>query len=121
MTTTQYDLVIYGATGFTGKLAVAYTHERYGKSTIRWAIAGRSRSKLSALAEEFGGCGIIVADSEDKSAVEAMVSQTRCIVSFAGPFSRYGSTIVEACAGRSSHMTTAPPRAALVEHPGTQL
>jgi len=100
MTTTQYDLVIYGATGFTGKLAVAYTHERYGKSTIRWAIAGRSRSKLSALAEEFGGCGIIVADSEDNSAVEAMVSQTRCIVSFAGPFSRYGSNIVEACASR---------------------
>jgi len=96
--TPKYDLVLFGATGFTGRLATAYIAEQYG-SRVRWAVAGRSADKLAALATECGGdAGIIVADSEDVAALEQMVSQTKCVASFAGPFARYGSNLVAVCA-----------------------
>ncbi|KAL1525381.1 hypothetical protein AB1Y20_020241 [Prymnesium parvum] len=92
-------LVLYGATGFTGRQAVGYMANRYGTSgAVRWAIAGRSASKLKALAEGFGSPPVIVADSADSDALQAMVAQTMCVVSFAGPFARYGSNLVAVCA-----------------------
>jgi len=96
----MFDIVLFGATGFTGRLATAYVAERYGKDgSVRWAVAGRSAQKLAALAQEFGGgAGVIVADSDDAEALDAMVAQTKCVVTFAGPFARYGSKLVAACA-----------------------
>lgn len=94
----KYDIVLFGATGFTGKLAVQYISERYGKD-IRWAVAGRSHAKLSALVSEFGGrAGVVVANSDDVPSLEAMVASTKCVVSFAGPFARYGTNLLAACA-----------------------
>ena len=76
MAAEKYDLVIYGATGFTGKLAVLHTANRYA-DTIRWAIAGRSKGKLDAVAanEGKGFCNIIVADSSKKVGVCATYSK----------------------------------------------
>lgn len=96
----KYDIVIYGATGFTGRLAALYIAKQYG-STIRWAIAGRSQQKLEAIKSECqahqGDCGILIADSNDESALAAMVAQTKVVCTFAGPFIRYGSKLVAAC------------------------
>ncbi|GMH91209.1 hypothetical protein TrST_g1736 [Triparma strigata] len=94
----KYDLVLYGATGFTGTLAVKYLTAQYGKS-INWAIAGRSKAKLEKLSAEFGGdCDIIVSDSMDEKGLTAMIKKTKVVASAAGPFARYGTLLVSLCA-----------------------
>jgi len=93
----KFDVVIFGATGFTGRLAALYITKQYG-SKVTWAIAGRSQSKLDAIKAECQGLPeVIVADSSDDVALGNMVSQTKVVCTFAGPFSRYGSRLVAAC------------------------
>lgn len=94
----KLDLVLYGATGFTGRLAAKYVKRQYGQS-IKWAIAGRSESKLREMRAELQGVPqIIVADGGDEAALEALVSRTAVVATCAGPFGRYGSKLVAACA-----------------------
>jgi len=96
----KYDLILFGATGFTGKLCVEYLSNKYGDTDLKWAIAGRSKGKLEPLKEKEGKGkpDIVVADSTDIPAIKAMVAQTRVIITTAGPFARYGTPVVEACA-----------------------
>lgn len=96
--TSKHDLTIFGATGFTGRLAALYVTRQYG-NTIKWAIAGRSESKLALIKRECQDIPeIVVADSGDTQALEQMVRKTKVVVTFAGPFARYGSKLVAACA-----------------------
>lgn len=98
MPSPQYDVVLYGATGFTGRHAAAHM-ERFAPDGVRWALAGRSREKLEALAQGFKRhAGIIVADSSDPPSVDAMVASTRVLLSTAGPFALYGEPVIAACA-----------------------
>ena len=99
----MYDLVIFGATGYTGTLAVEYVANNYAKS-ISWAIAGRSVTKLQRTKEIAGQNypNIIVADSSDKRSLQKMCNQTRVVATTAGPFSRYGSLLVEVCVDTGS-------------------
>ncbi|KAJ1456527.1 hypothetical protein M885DRAFT_482456 [Pelagophyceae sp. CCMP2097] len=93
----KYDLTIYGATGFTGRLAAKYVSTQYG-SSIRWAIAGRSEAKLLELQATLGGVpGVVVADGDDDAALAALVGGTKAVAALAGPFARYGSKLVGAC------------------------
>eukprot|EP00746_Dinoflagellata_sp_MGD_P082818 gnl/MRDRNA2_/MRDRNA2_32906_c0_seq1.p1 gnl/MRDRNA2_/MRDRNA2_32906_c0~~gnl/MRDRNA2_/MRDRNA2_32906_c0_seq1.p1 ORF type:complete len:408 (-),score=67.75 gnl/MRDRNA2_/MRDRNA2_32906_c0_seq1:13-1236(-) len=93
----KYDLLLFGATGFTGTLAAKYVTKQYG-SSIHWAIAGRSQSKLDQLKQECQGLpDIVIADSSNQASIEAMVVKTKVVVTFAGPFARYGKGLVEAC------------------------
>mmetsp|Transcript_5113 Transcript_5113/g.10763 ORF Transcript_5113/g.10763 Transcript_5113/m.10763 type:complete len:409 (+) Transcript_5113:36-1262(+) len=96
----KYDLVLYGATGFTGVLATKYLAATYGqKLGVKWAIAGRSAEKLKKLsAEHGGGCDFLVADAADEDAIIKMVKQTKVIASTAGPFARYGTLLLATCA-----------------------
>jgi short subunit dehydrogenase-like uncharacterized protein len=99
-TDAKYDLVLYGATGFTGTLAVEYVVRQYGRASgFTWAIAGRSAAKLEALAAGAGAGlpDVIVADSGDKASLLAMVALAKVVATTAGPFARYGSSLVEAC------------------------
>ena len=94
----KFDLVLFGATGFTGTLAVEYVVRQYGRQ-IKWAVAGRSEEKLKRLR---AGAGqgmpeIIIADSGDKASLVAMVARTKVVATTAGPFARYGTALVEAC------------------------
>lgn len=94
----NYDLLLFGATGFTGTLAAKYVTKQYG-SDIHWALAGRSKSKLEQLKQECQGIpDVVIADSGDQASIEAMVAKTRVVVTFAGPFARYGKGLVAACA-----------------------
>ena len=92
----DYDIVLYGATGFTGQQCARHFAE-HAPADLRWAIAGRSQGKLDALAAEVSPHGVIVADSTDPESVDAMVRQARVICTTAGPFARYGTPVVEAC------------------------
>lgn len=94
------DLVIYGATGFTGSQAAHYIARRVAPGTLRWAIAGRSQPKLDALAASIEGHDVptIVANSGDPASIDAMVEQARVVLTTVGPYARYGSPVVAACA-----------------------
>src|SRR5438445_1111591 len=97
----QYDVVLYGASGFTGRQTVQYFARNTRPSEVRWAIAGRNRQALEAAREQAGenarSADILVADAQDQQAVDAIVSKTRVLLTTAGPFSLYGSRIVDAC------------------------
>lgn len=104
-----YDVVLYGATGFTGKLAALYISKQYGKS-VKWAIAGRRKDALEQVRAECLHANtqlsaedvpIILADSTDYDSLVKMVAATRVVCTTAGPFDKYGSDLVKACAGKS--------------------
>jgi short subunit dehydrogenase-like uncharacterized protein len=103
----QYDVVLYGASGFTGRQTVQYFSRNTRPSDLRWAIAGRNRQALEAAREQAGetarSIDILVADAQDQQAVDAIVSKTRILLTTAGPFSLYGSKIVDACVRYKTH------------------
>ncbi|MCB9525838.1 MAG: saccharopine dehydrogenase NADP-binding domain-containing protein [Myxococcales bacterium] len=101
MSARPYDVIIYGATGFTGRQCALDFAEHAG--ALRWAIAGRSRAKLEALAAEVTPTGIVVADSQDAASVAAMAAQARVVLSTAGPYAKYGDPVVDACVAHGAH------------------
>ncbi|HEY3445771.1 MAG TPA: saccharopine dehydrogenase NADP-binding domain-containing protein [Myxococcales bacterium] len=90
------DVVLFGATGFTGRQAALYLG-RHAPPGLRWAVAGRSKAKLEALQAEVRAPEVVVADSADVPAVRAMVGRARVVASTAGPFARYSDPVVDAC------------------------
>ncbi|GAB4423155.1 MAG: saccharopine dehydrogenase NADP-binding domain-containing protein [Bacteroidia bacterium] len=102
----SYDVVLWGATGFTGRLVAAYLLRQYGLGgTLRWAIAGRSTAKLEALRAELQtpDLPVILADSQDRASLDRMASQTRVVCSCTGPYALYGSELVAACVAGGTH------------------
>ena len=97
----KYDFVIYGATGFTGKLVVEYAINQYeSNNEISWAIAGRNNEKLEHVQEKYNlpsNIGKIVVDSNDQNSIDEMVSQTKCVLTTVGPYQLYGEKIVKTC------------------------
>lgn len=104
MSERAYDVVLYGASGFVGKQTVQYFARRGAHGAVRWAIAGRNRDKLEAVKAELGvTVDVLVADSQDQAAIDRIVSQTRVILTTAGPFALYGNTLVDACVRFKTH------------------
>jgi short subunit dehydrogenase-like uncharacterized protein len=96
-----YDVVVWGATGFTGRLVAEYLLETYGTGNLRWAIAGRDRAKLEATRNSLGAGGstlpLLLANAEDESSLDALASQTRVVCTTVGPYAEHGSKLVAAC------------------------
>ena len=104
----DFDLVIFGATGFTGRLVAEYLVEK--RPGVRWALAGRSRDKLERVRTELsvldasaGALPILVGDSLDAASVGDLVARTRVVCTTVGPYARYGRPLVTACAERGVH------------------
>jgi len=102
-TEAPYDLVVFGATSFVGKILSRYLFETCGTGqSVNWAIAGRSSAKLDALKAELGGGAdnlpVIVADAADEDAMHSLCEQTRVVISTVGPYALYGEPLVKACA-----------------------
>ena len=96
------DIVIYGATGFTGQLCVKYFQSQ--GLEIKWAIAGRNLEKLQAVSKNLAPeIEILVADSDDEAGLNDICSRSKVVLSTAGPFHRYGSKLVKACVENGSH------------------
>lgn len=98
-----YDLVLMGATGFTGRLVAEYLLQRHGVAgEFQWALAGRNRDKLETIRDDLGEAAqdlpLLIADSQDRAALDALVAQTRTVCSTVGPYALYGSELVAACA-----------------------
>lgn len=78
--------------------------EHFSSEQLRWAIAGRNRQKLEVVRDEVGvTVDVLVADSQDQSEIDAILSQTRVILTTAGPFALYGNTLVDACVRFKTH------------------
>jgi short subunit dehydrogenase-like uncharacterized protein len=106
----EFDLVIFGATGFTGAQAAKYIARRYGARKFRWALAGRRadaleevRRELAGINHELSSLPIIVADSSRPDSLGAMCASTRVVLSTVGPFAKYGSDLVKCCAELGTH------------------
>ena len=98
----SYDIIIWGASGFTGRLVIDYIHQNQSKSNLTWAVAGRNESKLKEILGE-REAPILIADSHDKESLVELVKQTKVILTTVGPYARYGSELVEACAENGTH------------------
>src|ERR1700760_1614990 len=98
----KFDIVLYGATGFTGQLVAEYLAAQYkGDKDLKWAMAGRSLDKLKSVRDAIGAPAdtpLIAADSSDPSALKAMVEQTKSVLTTVGPYQWYGNELVAACA-----------------------
>ena len=100
----KYEIVLYGATGFTGQLCAKYLMNNY--PDLNWAIAGRDKEKLEQLKSDINFSGdVLIADGQDLEALNALAEQTKVVLSTAGPFARYGSLLVQACVEQGSHYT----------------
>ena len=104
----EFDVIIQGATGFTGTLVAEYLLRQYGiDSDLRWALAGRSEDRLrevrDALGSSASGLELIVADSLDKDALRALAQRTRVVLTTVGPYALYGSDLVAACVEAGTH------------------
>lgn len=98
-----HDLVVWGASGFTGRLVVEYLARHYPPGGgLDWAVGGRNREKLERVVEESGpGAGdvpVLLADSRDQASLEALARTTRVVLSTVGPYARYGEPLIAACA-----------------------
>lgn len=109
----KYDIVVLGATGFTGKLAARHLAKTYGvNKTVQWAIAGRTQTKLETVKQELANeLGIddvmnvdtIVCDTAVPSTLPKLVNNTRVVATTAGPYTLYGSPVVEFAAKYGTH------------------
>jgi len=97
----EFDVVVFGATGFTGQLVAEYLNKQYGKNSgVTWAMAGRSADKLAEVRDLIGAPSntpLIVADSSDAASLEDMARRAKCVLTSVGPYSLYGEPVVKAC------------------------
>lgn len=98
----KFDIIIYGATGFTGSLGAKYM-DKYSNE-FKWAIAGRDCNKLEKLQNEIPGKPeIVIADANDEQALLKLTASTKVVASYAGPFNKYSNLLVKACVETGTH------------------
>lgn len=102
----EFDIIIWGASGFTGRLVASYLFSKYGTSgNLRWAMAGRNLNKLEMVRHEVADetVSLVVADSNDEVSLKEMVKRTKVICTTVGPYAKYGSKLVVACIQNQVH------------------
>ena len=90
----KYDFVVFGATGFTGQLIVEYLSNHKETSQLKWAVAGRSKSKLNNL---YNSIDTLVVDSFDIESIDSMCKISKLIITTVGPYSIFGENLIKSC------------------------
>jgi short subunit dehydrogenase-like uncharacterized protein len=100
MTKREFDLILWGASGFTGRLVAEHLARVGPARKLRWAVGGRNADKLAAMLAEIGAPGIpvVLGDSHDPRSMADLARRTRAVCSTVGPYALYGSELVAACA-----------------------
>ena len=101
----EFDIVVYGATGYTGRLVAEYLHKTYGDSPVTWAMAGRSSSKLVEVRDAMGlpiDTPLLTANADVPNELATLVAQAKCIITTVGPYQLYGSALVAECAAQGT-------------------
>lgn len=98
----EFDIIVYGATGFTGRLVAEYLVQHYGgrADAPKWAMAGRSANKLAEVRDLIGApkdTPLVVADADDLASLDAMAARASVVLTTVGPYQLYGSDVVAAC------------------------
>ncbi len=97
----SYDVIVYGATGFTGRLVAEHMLATYGVwRAVRWAMAGRSKAKLETIREEIGAAEtlpLVIADASNAASLTSMARAAKVIITTVGPYQLYGEPLVAAC------------------------
>lgn len=103
----EFEIILWGATGFVGRLAAHQLFSRARGSDLRWAIGGRNRDDLESLRADLGpdaaDLPIVPGDCFDAAALDSLASRTRVVCSTVGPYAKYGSGLVEACVRHGTH------------------
>jgi short subunit dehydrogenase-like uncharacterized protein len=98
----EFGIIVYGATGYTGRLVCEYLNRQYGvNGEVKWAMAGRSQQKLKSVRDEMGipaDVALIVADAGNPESIKTMVERGKVIITTVGPYQLYGADLVAACA-----------------------
>ncbi|MBR0720761.1 saccharopine dehydrogenase family protein [Bradyrhizobium manausense] len=101
MNSAKFDIVVYGATGFTGQLVAEYLAAHYkNDKQLKWAMAGRSLDKLKSVRDAIGAPAdtpLIVADAADAASLKAMAERTMSVITTVGPYQLYGEALLAAC------------------------
>jgi short subunit dehydrogenase-like uncharacterized protein len=95
----EFDIIVYGATGFTGRLVAEYLAAHYPET--KWAMAGRSLTKLQEVRDEIGAPAqtpLLTANADDPASLKAMVSRGTVVITTVGPYQLYGEALLAACA-----------------------
>lgn len=108
MSQREFDVVVWGASGFTGRLVAAHLLAAYGSGgDLRWALGGRSAEKLEAVRRDLGQAAaqlpLVLADADDQARLDTLVSRTHVVCSTVGPYALFGSKLVAACAHHGTH------------------
>jgi short subunit dehydrogenase-like uncharacterized protein len=101
----EFDIIVYGATGYTGRLVAEYLKDKAG---LKWAMAGRSQAKLQEVRGLIGAHAdtpLVVADASDPASLDAMVKRTKLVLTTVGPYQLYGNELVAACVANGTHYT----------------
>jgi short subunit dehydrogenase-like uncharacterized protein len=106
MSDREFDIVVFGASGFVGRLTADYL-AAHAPSSLRIALGGRSAQRLMTVREQLGEIAadwaVVVADTSDDAAVHALARSTRVVATTVGPYARYGLPLVAACAAEGTH------------------
>jgi short subunit dehydrogenase-like uncharacterized protein len=100
-TNTKYDIVVFGASGYTGRLVAEYLQEEYANTGLKWAMAGRSLDKLASVRTALGipdSVDLVSVDSDDAASVGQMVSDCKVVITTVGPYQLYGEELIKQCA-----------------------
>ncbi len=113
MATRQFDVLVLGVTGFTGKWVAKHLYDNYtakeaeSEKTLKWGLAGRNAEKLEKVREFIGDenddIQSVIADSNDEASLRSMVEKTKVVITTVGPYAYYGSLLVKLCAESGTH------------------
>lgn len=101
----EFDIIVYGATGYTGRLVAEYLTR---KSGLKWAMAGRSAGKLTEVRDLIGAPAdtpFVIADAADPASLDAMTKRTKVVLTTVGPYQLYGNELVAACVANGTDYT----------------
>ena len=98
----EYDLIIHGATGFTGQLICNYLYNHNDSKAIKWAISGRNASKLEPISKKYN-VDLFQVDSFENKELDLIASKAKVIISVVGPYAIYGKQLIESCVNNNCH------------------
>src|SRR5258705_10500683 len=102
----EFDIIVYGATGFTARLVAEYLAQHYvAKPDRKWAMPGRNLEKLASVRDAIGApadTALIKADASDPASLKAMVDRTRSVLTTVGPYQLFGTELVAACSASAT-------------------
>lgn len=102
----EFDIIVWGATGFTGRLVAQYLFNQYGVGRdLKWAMAGRNEEKMHKVRAKVADSSVpyVLADSHDRASLDEMTKRTKVIITTVGPYGKYGSELVASCVESGTH------------------